>query len=251
MSSAHRQSAPPPAKILVADDDDDVRTGLVANLELEGYQVSEARDGAEAIQMLSASVYDLILSDVVMPSATGIQVLSAARSRQSDTPFILISGFVSDELVGRALGEGLFTMLYKPLEMGLTLQVVARALRRSTVLIVVDARPNLASLAVALRAASVRVETCADGPSAVAYAQSHSVDVCVLELAAQSDAGLQVCAALRNADPSLKIIAITTCPDEPLGPSLPAGIATLQQPVGARDLLSSIGHARATAAANR
>ncbi|MEP7052572.1 MAG: response regulator, partial [Pseudomonadota bacterium] len=56
-------------KILVADDDDGVRAGLVANLELEGYSVSEARDGAEAMWLLGGQTFDLVVSDVVMPVA--------------------------------------------------------------------------------------------------------------------------------------------------------------------------------------
>src|SRR5450432_2250422 len=83
-----------PNKILVADDDDGVRAGLVANLELDGYQVVEARDGAEAIVLLDQQQFDLIISDVVMPLATGVDVLAAVRQRQLDTPFILISAFV-------------------------------------------------------------------------------------------------------------------------------------------------------------
>jgi two-component system, NtrC family, response regulator HydG len=70
-------------KLLVADDDEGVRAGLVANLELDGYQVVEARDGAEAIQLLDQQAFDLIISDVVMPLATGVDVLSAVRKRGS------------------------------------------------------------------------------------------------------------------------------------------------------------------------
>ena len=88
--------------ILVADDDDGVRAGLVANLELDGYQIVEARDGAEAISRIEQQPFDLIISDVVMPLATGVDVLAAVRKRELDTPFILISAFVSEELVARA-----------------------------------------------------------------------------------------------------------------------------------------------------
>src|SRR6202012_2793365 len=104
----------PRSKILVADDDDGVRAGLVANLELEGYDVTEARDGAEAMRVIAEQPFDLIVSDVVMPAATGVEVLSALRKQRLDTPLILISAFVSEALVTRALGDGLFAMMYKP-----------------------------------------------------------------------------------------------------------------------------------------
>ncbi|HEY4106076.1 MAG TPA: response regulator, partial [Polyangiaceae bacterium] len=60
--TAQETRPPPPRKILVADDDDGVRTGLVANLELEGYGVIEARDGAEAIFQIDQQPFDLIIS---------------------------------------------------------------------------------------------------------------------------------------------------------------------------------------------
>ena len=151
VARAAKYAAP---KILVADDDDGVRAGLVANLELEGYQVFEARDGAEAIELLGARTYDLIVSDVVMPAATGVEVLCAVREQNLVTPFILISAFVSEELVTRALGEGLFAMLYKPFAMDRILEVVARALKRNVVLLVDDTRSDVASLASALPSAS-------------------------------------------------------------------------------------------------
>lgn len=100
-------------RILVADDDDGVRVGLVANLELEGYQVVEARDGTQAIALLAEQSFDLIVSDVVMPGASGAEVLSAARQQGLQTPFILVSAFASDQVVTQA-DKGLFAMLHKP-----------------------------------------------------------------------------------------------------------------------------------------
>ncbi|MES1176415.1 MAG: response regulator [Myxococcales bacterium] len=247
MNSAQATDTHLPPKILVADDDDGVRAGLVANLELEGYDVSEAHDGAEAIQMIAGKAYDLIVSDLVMPSATGVEVLSAVRRQHLDTPFILVSAFVSEELVVKALGDGLFAMLYKPFAMDRILEVVARALRRNVVLIVDDTRSYVASLASALRSVGIRVETCCDGPSAVEFAQAHTVDVCVLDLVMQPLDGVQTCDALQQVNDRMDIIAITgLATNEQVRGMARRGVATcLRKPFDVRELLTAIARVRA------
>ena len=247
MNDAPSSARVPPPKILVADDDEGVRIGLVANLELEGYEVSEARDGAEAMRMIGAQAYDLIVSDVVMPSATGVEVLSMVRKQQLDIPFILISAFVSEELVLRALGDGLFAMLYKPFATGRILEVVARALKRNVVLLVDDTQSYLASLASALRAVGMRVEACPDGPSAIAFARANIVDVCVLDLVMAPVSGVETCAALQEINDRMDIIAITgLASNEQVRGMARRGVATcLRKPFDVRELLTAIARVRA------
>ena len=242
-----------PAKILVADDDEGVRVGLVANLELQGYEVAEARDGAEAIQLIGANSYDLIVSDVVMPSATGVEVLAVVRKQRLDTPFILISAFVSEELVTRALGAGLFAMLYKPFAMDRILDVVARALRRNVVLIIDDTRSYVSSLADALRSVGMRVETRENGPSAVEFARNNVVDVCVLDLVMQPLDGLQTCEELQVVNDRMDIIAITgLASNEQVRGIARRGVATcLRKPFDVHELLMTIARVRAATAVKK
>lgn len=234
-----------PARLLVADDDDGVRAGLVANLEIEGYQIVEARDGQAAIALIEQQSFDLIISDVAMPLASGVDVLEAVRKRGIDTPFILISGFVSDEFVARALSEGLFAMLYKPFAMEHMLQVVARALQRRAVLLVDDPR---SSLAATLRSVGMLVEACEDGQSAVEYARENGVDVCVLDVV-DPLAGLKTCEALQAIDAHIDIIAITgLASTEQVRGLARQGIAScLRKPFEMRDLLTAIARVRAAA----
>jgi len=246
-SGALRKSAKDqPAKILVADDDDGVRIGLVANLELEGYEVAEARDGAEALEMIAAHSYDLIVSDVVMPSATGVEVLSVVRERRLATPFILVSAFVSEDLVTRALGDGLFAMLYKPFAIDRILEVVARALKRNVVLIVDDTPTYVASLAAALRSVGMLVETREDGPSAVEYARNHAIDVCVLDLVMQPWDGIETCEQLQRVDERMDIIAITgvASSDQVRGIARRGVPTCLRKPFDVRELLNAIARVR-------
>lgn len=237
-------------KILVADDDDGVRAGLVANLELEGYSVSEARDGAEAMQLLGVHAFDLVVSDVVMPAATGVEVMCAVRKQHLDTPFILISAFVSEDLVTRALNEGLFAMLYKPFAMERILEVVARALEHRPVLLIDETSSHVAALAPALRAAGMRVELCETEDSALSFAREQPVDVCVLGPVTQPLADLRICKALRESNQRMDIIAITRlASNEQVRELTGLGVATcLREPFEVRELLTAIARVRAATA---
>jgi CheY-like chemotaxis protein len=70
-------------RILVVDDDAEIR-GLVRNvLERVGYEVSTARDGAQAIDLLAKSDYDVVLLDVMMPGLSGLEVVESLRRDNS------------------------------------------------------------------------------------------------------------------------------------------------------------------------
>jgi two-component system response regulator HydG len=228
----------------VADDDDGVRATLAANLELEGYQVTEARDGGEAILLIGERAFDLVISDSTMPLATGVELLARLRKARLDTPFILISGFLPHDLLGQAFSDGLFALLDKPVQTERILAVVARALRRSTVLMVDDA--SASRLALALRAIGLRIEACADDDSALAYARHHAVDVCVLNLATQSVHGTRLCEELNALDPDVSIIAISEHATEasPRG-ERPSYAAWLPKAHSVLDLLRAIARVRA------
>jgi two-component system, NtrC family, response regulator HydG len=159
----------------------------------------------------------------------------------------LISAFVSDELVSRALGDGLFAMLYKPFAMDRILEVVARALRRNVVLIVDDTRAYVSSLADALRTVGMRVETREDGASAVEFARSNIVDVCVLDLVMQPLSGLETCEQLQAVNDRMDIIAITgLASNEQVRGIARRGVATcLRKPFDLRELLTAIARVRA------
>ncbi|HET7539513.1 MAG TPA: response regulator [Polyangiaceae bacterium] len=236
-----------PARILVADDDENARVGLVENLELQGYEVAAARDGAQAIELIAKNRYDLIVSDVVMPSVTGVELLSAVRRQNLDTPFILVSAFVSEDLVTRALGDGLFTMLYKPFAVEKILEIVARALKPHVVLIVATSEPTVSTLADALRSVGMRVEIREDGPSAASFLRSNVVDVCVLDLMTQPLERLETCEQLQTLDERLDIIAISEFATKGQVRRIAheGVVSCLRKPFEIRELLTAIARVRA------
>jgi CheY-like chemotaxis protein len=83
-------------RILIAEDEGLSRRWLTAWLRDIGYDVSEARDGVEALELLDTARFDLVLSDIRMPRVDGIAVLTHLRSISPETPFIVLSGSPND-----------------------------------------------------------------------------------------------------------------------------------------------------------
>jgi CheY-like chemotaxis protein len=122
--------------VLVADDDEDMRKLLSDVLREDGFTVSEARDGQELLAMLVEKTApdgtpiapDLVVTDVQMPGATGMRVLSHVRRAHPTVPVILITAFGSAELHAQAKRLGAATVLNKPFDLGDLRKLIQRLL---------------------------------------------------------------------------------------------------------------------------
>lgn len=92
-------------KILIADDDDAIRKTVSAYLRNENYEVTEAKDGQEAVDICAAQDFDLIIMDAMMPRRDGFSACREIRSRQN-TPIIMLTalGMEYDRLHGFEVG---------------------------------------------------------------------------------------------------------------------------------------------------
>ena len=102
--------------ILVVDDEPDVRLLIRIILEREGHQVSEAADGAEAIELTDRIDPDLILLDIRMPGVDGWEVLERLKAdgRLSKTAVIMISAHTTPTVAQQALELGCRAFITKP-----------------------------------------------------------------------------------------------------------------------------------------
>ena len=78
-------------KILVAEDDANIRMGLVDTLESENYQVMEAKDGSQALELFHNNSFDLLLLDIMMQGKSGYYVCQDIRALDQDIPCIMLT----------------------------------------------------------------------------------------------------------------------------------------------------------------
>jgi len=83
------------ARILLAEDDDSLRGFLGRALERAGHELTICSNGDEAITALDDGPWDLLLTDIVMPGADGIEVAREAAQRQPDLRIMFITGFAA------------------------------------------------------------------------------------------------------------------------------------------------------------
>ena len=101
--------------ILIADDEAGIRSFLSDALELAGHTTTEVKNGLDAIAAVKRQSYDVLLSDLKMPGADGLQVLRAVRELQPDLQVILLTAHGTIENAIQAMKEGAFDYLQKPL----------------------------------------------------------------------------------------------------------------------------------------
>ncbi len=119
------------AKILIAEDDANIRLGLTATLESEGYAVTAAVDGAQALKLFAQEKYHLVILDVMMPKKSGYDVCRELRARDERVPvlFLTAKGEEIDKVVGLKLGADDY--MAKPFGVHELLARVEALLRRS------------------------------------------------------------------------------------------------------------------------
>ena len=101
-------------RVLVADDEAVIRGLLVDFLAAEGYEVSGACDGLEAVAALETRPFDLVITDLMMPGLSGVEVLRAARRIDPNYPVIVITGYPSRRNAEELLALGASDFLAKP-----------------------------------------------------------------------------------------------------------------------------------------
>jgi len=120
--------------LLLVEDKNELRTMLRKALERSGYTVDEAPDGTAAIQKVRARRYLLVITDLKMPGASGLDVLRETKHADAAIPVILLTAFGSVEEAVTAMKEGAFDFLQKPVDLDHLKLLVQRAARQQEML---------------------------------------------------------------------------------------------------------------------
>jgi len=114
------------SRILVVEDKASLRQMLCATLEGEGYEIQSAADGKSALRALQDQRYLLVVTDLRLPGADGMEVLKRARERDPDVPVIVMTGYGSVEVAVEAMKRGASDFLTKPVDMDHLLLLISR-----------------------------------------------------------------------------------------------------------------------------
>ncbi|MGG4143849.1 response regulator transcription factor [Paenibacillus algorifonticola] len=116
--------------ILIVEDEQKIARVLEIELEAEGYRVSKANDGLQALELYRTGEWDLVLLDVMLPGISGIEILRRIRAADAATPVILLTAksSVEDKVSGLDLGANDY--MTKPFQMEELLARIRAAIRQ-------------------------------------------------------------------------------------------------------------------------
>lgn len=114
-------------ELLLIDDEPMVGQRLKGGLEKLGCAVEVCEDPARAISLIRGKKFDIVVTDVMMPEISGMQVLEAALAANAETRVIIITGFATADLAREAMEKGAYDMIAKPFKPADLRKLVAKA----------------------------------------------------------------------------------------------------------------------------
>jgi DNA-binding NtrC family response regulator len=118
-------------RILIVDDEPHTRRVLALNLRQDGHEISESAGVQEALRLIAASDYDVVLTDQKMPDGDGLQVLAAAMEANPIVAVVIITAFATVDLAVESMRQGAFDFITKPYQPEVVRAVVSRACERT------------------------------------------------------------------------------------------------------------------------
>jgi DNA-binding response OmpR family regulator len=102
-------------KILIAEDETMLLKIMELRLKKEGHQVITVTDGREALRQLDTNTFDLVITDIMMPFISGLEIISIVKERNKNLPVIILSAMGQENVVVEAFKLGADDFITKPL----------------------------------------------------------------------------------------------------------------------------------------
>jgi CheY-like chemotaxis protein len=115
-------------KILVVEDDNIARAAISGLLRNEGYEVIEARDGAQAFELFNQARVDLVITDFYMPHLDGVGLLERIHASSPGTPVVFMTGYLS-RASAEVFLKGRAEYMPKPISLEILQSTLQRLLR--------------------------------------------------------------------------------------------------------------------------
>ncbi len=222
---------PKAKKVLVVDDDQDLRTTVAEFLNMQGFEVTEASNGLEALLQVKRLRPHGVVLDIMMPRLGGIQALRHIHAFDPHITVVVVTGNADVELQRQAALAGASTCLMKPV----ALSEIAAALRGQVppareemprvappasaagrVLVVDDEREIRETLQEFLAEKGYHVRGVADGAAAITAVAADAPDVVLLDIQMPGLGGVDALAAIRAVAPDVKVIMVSGNPSDEL-----------------------------------
>lgn len=218
-------------KILVVDDEAGVRESLKMIFK-DDYEVSEAGDGEEALEILQAVKPDVIILDIIMPNMDGVAFLKEIKIIDSRLPVIVISAIKDTAMGKEAMKLGAFSYIAKPFNVMELEQLVRDALmqasppegsienkeqetaRRKKLILLIDDEEDIYASVKMIFKEEYTVRYAKDGKSGCERAKMFKPDLIILDSQMAGMSGEETLLALRKLDSKVPVVFLTAYPKD-------------------------------------
>ncbi len=203
--------------ILIVDDNISLAKSLCFIMEKKGFEVTMAEDGPEAIKKAGAKSFDIILMDIKMPLMNGVEAYRKIKKISPGTVVFVMTAYAVEELVQDALEEGAYSVLYKPLDIEKTIDLVEEALgnKKGICILIVDDDPSISkTLKKILEKKGFNIHIASSGEEAIAKYKKESFDIVFIDMKLPTINGLETYLELKNIKKDIIAIIMTAYREE-------------------------------------
>jgi two-component system response regulator HydG len=200
------------ASILIVDDDISLGKTMSFVLGRKGYDVAMAKEGLEAIERVKERPFEMIFMDIKMPLMDGVETYQRIKEIRPEAVVVMMTAYAVEEMVQKALEEGAYGILYKPVDIEKVValvQEVKEAGKRTLILLVDDDPGTCATLRNILVKRNYKVAIAHSGEVAIAMAQDTAYDIIFIDMKLPTINGLKTYLAIREIDPEVVAIMMT------------------------------------------
>jgi len=196
------------ARVLIVDDERNLRKTLADILKDEGYQVTTAGTGEEAVDLCRKERYDVVLMDVRMPGIDGVEAFRRIRRHQEGVRVIMMSAYTVEELKHAALDEGAVAFLTKPLDMDKVSKLIAEV-KDTAILVVEEDVQTAGPLQAKLKEQGYWVTVTNSPHDALELVEQIRFDLILIDAKLPCMNGLELYLAIKEITPTSAAIMIT------------------------------------------
>ncbi len=208
-------------QVLLVDDEEELLDATARALARRGFTVQTACDGAEALTLIGARDYDVVVLDIKMPGIDGVEVFHRVRQARPGLPVVMLTGHGTIQQAFTTSREGVFDYLAKPCDVEQLAETLRRAAASSRCeraappplevrLLFVDDEPELLeSLGTSLTRRGMRVTAVPEGGQALGALRRQVFDVVLLDLRLPGMDGLALLRQIKAIQPCVEVIILT------------------------------------------
>jgi CheY-like chemotaxis protein len=204
-------------KILLVDDNGAFIDSIKDVLEDEGYEVTTALSGEDAVSLIQKDSFDLVLMDIKMPGMNGVESFLRMKEMNPDVKVVLFTAYAFEELIQQALNEGALAVLKKPLDLVYLLSIIKEIKEQENggyILIVDDDKALCDNLAETLFEDGYNVAVACNGHDAIQEIEHQTFDILLLDMKLPGLNGLEVYRRVKAKQPTVVTILMTGYAEE-------------------------------------